>query len=1220
VKAPYSEDASARRNAFRDALAARILVIDGAMGTMIQHAAPVADDFHGERFRDHQLPLQGCNDLLTLTRPDLIRAIHRAYLDAGAEILETNTFNANAVSMADYGLEDRVYEINREAAALAREVIAESGATAWVAGVLGPTNRTASLPPNVEDAAERNIDFDTLAATYTEAARGLLDGGADVLMVETVFDTLNAKAALFAIECLLEEREEKVPLWVSGTITDASGRTLTGQTPEAFWVSVRHARPLVIGLNCALGAEELRPHIDALRRAETHVSAHPNAGLPNELGEYDMSPEDMALQLAEWAGAGLLNLVGGCCGTTPDHIRAIADAVRGHTPRPIPAAPDTLQISGLEVTELGRADGLFANIGERTNVTGSARFRKLILNDDFEAAVEVARQQVERGAQLLDVNMDDGMLDAQAAMTRFLNLVGTEPDIARLPVVVDSSRWDVLVAGLKCLQGRGLVNSLSLKDGETQFIERAKTVRRLGAAAIIMAFDESGQADSTSRKIEICERAYDLLVNRAAFDPRDIVFDPNLFAIGTGIPEHDNYAVSFIEATQAIKERCPHVRVSAGVSNVSFSFRGQKAVREAIHSVFLLHAIEAGMDMGIVNAGALPVYESIPPDMRERVEDLVLNRRPDATDRLLEVAGGLVSQSEEAADPAWRQAPVSERLSHSLVQGITKWIEEDTLEAHEELGSALEVIEGPLMTGMNHVGDLFGSGRMFLPQVVKSARVMKKAVATLLPWLEEEKADTAHSRGRVLLATVKGDVHDIGKNIVGVVLQCNGFEVLDLGVMVPAQKILDAARREEVDLVGLSGLITPSLDEMCHVAREMKRLGLDLPLLIGGATTSKVHTAVKIAPQREEAVIYVQDASRSVGVVRRWMGEPDKLTLETREAQQIERERYANRRASTALATLEDARTSRFRPSQPPPGAPAHPGFHTLDLPFGEVVSLIDWGPFFRTWEIKGAWPTLLDDPKSGEAARTLHQEALAMLTRMESDRWASCRARVGLLPAHSAGDDIFLQDLTGASLATVHTLRQQNRKAATPNLALADFIAPATSKDWLGLFAATTGAGIGIQVAAFQANQDDYNAILLQALADRLAEASSEWLHQHVRRDLWAYAPDEDLELRDLLACRYQGIRPAPGYPACPDHTEKKTLLALLGAEDALGLSLTGSMAMTPAASVCGWYFAHPEAGYFGVGRLGRDQVEDLARRKGWSYQEAERWLGSNLGYESTE
>jgi 5-methyltetrahydrofolate--homocysteine methyltransferase len=1189
------------------------------MGTMIQQAGPSADDFHGERFKDHSHPLQGCNDLLTLTRPDLVGEIHRSYLDAGAEILETNTFNANSVSLADYGLEELVYEINLEAAALARKVIADSDSTAWVAGVLGPTNRTASLPPKVEDAAYRNIDFDTLAATYREAARGLLDGGADVLMVETVFDTLNAKAALFAIECLLEEREEQVPLWVSGTITDASGRTLTGQTPEAFWASVRHARPLVVGLNCALGAEELRPHIDALRRAETHVSAHPNAGLPNELGEYDMSPEDMATQLSEWAGAGLLNLVGGCCGTTPDHIRAIADAVRGHTPRSIPPVPDTLQLSGLEVTELGRQGGLFANIGERTNLTGSARFRKLILDDDYEAAIEVARQQVEGGAQLLDINMDDGMLDSQAAMTRFLNLIGTEPDIARLPFVVDSSRWEVLVAGLKCLQGRGLVNSLSLKDGEDLFLERAKTVRRLGAAVIVMAFDESGQADSTSRKIEICERAYGLLIHKAGFDPRDIIFDPNLFAIGTGIPEHDNYAVSFIEATRAIKERCPHARVSAGVSNVSFSFRGQKAVREAIHSVFLLHAIEAGMDMGIVNAGALPLYESIPPDMRERVEDLVLNRRSDATDRLLEVAGGLISQTEEAEDPAWRKAPVSERLSHSLVQGITKWIEEDTLEAHAESGSALSVIEGPLMDGMNHVGDLFGSGRMFLPQVVKSARVMKKAVAILLPWLEKEKAGNARSRGRILMATVKGDVHDIGKNIVGVVLQCNGFEVIDLGVMVPAQKILDTAREENVDMVGLSGLITPSLDEMCHVAKEMKRLGLDLPLLIGGATTSKVHTAVKIAPQREEAVIYVQDASRAVGVVRRWLKEPDKLTMETREAQQSERERYANRRASTTLATLGEARSSRLRTSQPPPGAPAQPGFHTLDLPFGEVVSLIDWGPFFRTWEIGGAWPALLDHPKSGAAARALHEEAVAMLARIESEGWATCRARVGLLHAHTEGDDILLQDLAGAPLATVHTCRQQNRKTATPNLALADFIGPVGSEDWLGLFAATTGPGIPLQVAAFQADEDDYNAILLQALADRLAEASSEWLHRHVRRDLWGYAPDEALDLRDLLGCQYQGIRPAPGYPACPDHTEKETLLKILESDTALGLSLTESMAMLPAASVCGWYFAHPEAAYFGVGRLGRDQVEDLASRKGWSQQDAERWLGPNLGYEST-
>ena len=1212
---------SSRRQAFLDALAERILIIDGAMGTEIQNHTLEAADFHGARFADHPQPLEGCNDLLTITRPDLVKGIHTAYLEAGAEVLETNTFNANSISMADYGLEDIVYELNKAAAELALSAAEDHPKPAWVAGVIGPTNRTASLPATVEDPASRNIDFDTLVETYVDATRGLLDGGADILMVETVFDTLNAKAAIYALDVVLEERGEPVPIMISGTITDASGRTLTGQTAEAFWNSVKHARPVAIGLNCALGAEELRPYVDDLARvADTNVSAHPNAGLPNELGEYDETPESMATHLKEWAASGLVNMIGGCCGTTAAHIRAIASAVSSIPPRQIPTRTNTLQLSGLEPLEIGRDEGLFANIGERTNVTGSARFRRLILEEQFEEALDVALHQVENGAQLLDVNMDEGMLDAEAAMIRFLNLVATEPAIARIPVVIDSSRWEVLAAGLRCVQGKGLVNSLSLKDGEEEFLRRAKEVRRLGAAVIVMAFDEQGQAESLSRKVEIATRAVRLLTETAGFHPSDIVIDPNIFAIGTGIEEHNDYAVAFIESITQIKNACPGVRISGGVSNVSFSFRGNRGLREAIHSVFLMHAIEAGLDMGIVNAGALPIYDKIPEDLRIRVEDLVLNRRPDATDRVLEIATDVKAQAKEAENLEWREAPVDTRLSHALVEGITRWIEEDTNEAYEKYGSGLSVIEGPLMTGMNEVGDLFGAGKMFLPQVVKSARVMKQAVAVLLPYLEAEKdGKETTGKGRIVMATVKGDVHDIGKNIVGVVLQCNGYEIIDLGVMVPAQKILDTAIQEKAQLIGLSGLITPSLDEMCHVAREMERQQIEMPLLIGGATTSRVHTAVKIAPQREGIVSYVPDASRAVGVIGQILQNPEDFAKKTLESQERERDSYANRR-TTVLRSLEDARAAATNLSFESVVTPAQPGFHDLSPTLEELRELIDWSPFFHTWELRGAWPAILDHPRMGEQAKSLHADALAILDEAAAEGWLQVQARVALLPARQSGDDICVYQPSELSnpIATFHTLRQQNTKSSgRANHALSDYIAPGDDpSDWIGLFALTCGLQVEPLAQAARDNHDDYRAILIQAMADRMAEAGSEWLHREVRTRLWGYAKDESLSTKELIGEQYQGIRPAPGYPACPDHTEKQTLLNLLTAEDKLGVVLTESMAMYPAASVCGWYFAHPESKYFGVGRLGRDQVEDYAERKQWNLETAHRWLSPNLGY----
>ena len=1230
-------DRAGRTAALHKALAERIIVLDGAMGTMIQRLGLDESDFRGERFLDHTVDLKGDNDLLNLTRPHLIEGIHAQYLRAGADIVETNTFNANGVTQAVHGLADLGYELNRAAAEVAaravRAVEAETGRIRWVAGALGPTNKTASISPDVENPGHRNVSFDELVASYHEAVRGLVDGGSDILIVETIFDVLNAKAALFAIDRYWTDAgvhpDDRLPLMISGTITDASGRTLSGQTAEAFWYSMRHARPLSIGLNCALGADQLRQHVDALHRiADVKVSAYPNAGLPNELGGYDDSPGAMARHLQEWAQSGLVDFVGGCCGSTPDHIAAIAAAVEGLPPRqPAKNLHHTL-LSGLEPMVVGPREVNFVNIGERTNVTGSARFRRLIKDGDYETALNVARQQVENGAQLIDVNMDDGLLDAEACMVRFLNLVAGEPDIARVPVVIDSSRWEVIEAGLKCIQGKGVVNSISLKEGEESFLAQARLVRRYGAAVIVMAFDEQGQADTADRKVEICTRAYRLLTETVGFPPEDIIFDPNIFAIGTGIEEHARYAVDFIEATRRIKEALPHARISGGVSNISFSFRGNNPVREAIHSVFLYHAVRAGMDMGIVNAGQLAVYADLDPELRTRVEDVVLNRRPDATERLLEVAHTAQGQAKaRGQDLSWREAPVAARISHAMVHGDARFIEDDTAEAMAELGRPLAVIEGPLMDGMNVVGDLFGKGQMFLPQVVKSARVMKKAVAWLLPHLEAEKAanpDAARAKGRILLATVKGDVHDIGKNIVGVVLQCNNYEVVDLGVMVPAQRILDEAKKVGADLIGLSGLITPSLDEMVHVAQEMQRQGFTVPLLIGGATTSKMHTALKIAPRYDKGVVHVIDASRAVGVASTLLSDErgPAYLAETATAQQILRERRA-RRGDGRTVPLADARANGLQTdwTASPPEVPQWTGVRTLAPTIDELVPFIDWTPFFRTWELHGRHPEILDDELVGAQARSLLADAREMLAALGRDGGLVCRGRVGIFPAAADGDDILVYADAARSrvLRRVPTLRQQAQKSgARPNLALSDLIAPAGGPpDWLGAFAVTAGLGIAERLARYEADHDDYKAILLKSLADRLAEAFAERVHQQLRRELWGYAPDEALDNDALIAESYRGIRPAPGYPACPDHSGKRDIFDLLDAEAELGMGLTEGMAMTPAASVAAWTFAHPEARYFGVGRIGRDQVRDYAGRRGWSVAETERRLGPVLSYD---
>jgi 5-methyltetrahydrofolate--homocysteine methyltransferase len=1215
-------DRTESRRLLRRALSERILVLDGAMGSVIQGYGLTEADFRGTRFPAPPKDVKGNNELLNFTRPDVIREIHAAYYDAGADVCETNTFNANALSQGDYGLSELAYELNVAAARLCREVcdakIGADGRVRWVAGALGPTPRSASVSPDVNDAGARNVRYPELVEVYATAARGLLDGGVDVLMIETVFDTLNARAAIFACARVLEERGEDCPIIVSGTLIDRAGRTLSGQTIEAFFASVSHAKPLLVGINCALGASEMRPFLADLARISTFpVSAYPNAGLPNDLGGYDETPESFAATVREFAEAGLVNLVGGCCGTGPAHIRALAAAVRGLTPRALPVEDEPpMRLSGLEPCTLRRG-ALFVNIGERTNVTGSARFAELIRKNDYEAALKVARQQVENGAQLLDVNMDEGMLDGEAAMTRFLDLVSSEPDIAKVPIVVDSSKWSVIEAGLRCLQGKGIVNSISLKEGEAEFLRQARLVRRYGHAVIVMAFDEQGQADTIARRLETLGRSIDLLTRVVGFPMEDIVVDPNVFAIATGMVEHERYALDFVETCRQLKQRWPQVRISGGISNVSFSFRGNNVVREAIHTVFLYHAIRAGLDMGIVNAGALPIYEELDPELRERVEDAVLCRRPDATERLIELAeqrkgGG--KGAEKKADDAWRALPVKERLRHALVHGVADFVEADTAEALQLLGRPIDVIEGPLMDGMNVVGDLFGAGKMFLPQVVKSARVMKKSVAWLQPFLEAEKT-TAQQKGRVLMATVKGDVHDIGKNIVGVVLQCNGYEVTDLGVMVPTQKILDAAVQGGFDLIGLSGLITPSLDEMVNVASEMERQKIRIPLLIGGATTSKAHTALRIAPRTEGIVVHVLDASRAVGVATNLLSatHKDEFVAKTREEQEEVRRSRGERVAK--LLPLDEARR-RGGAVDPLPRPPRTTGVREVTASVSELRKWIDWTPFFHAWELRGTYPRILDDERQGAQARKLLADAQQMLDRVEAERWLTCKGVVGMFPANRRGDDVVVwTDPSRAAVRTTfHTLRQQAAHLERCR-ALADFLAPEDAGvDWLGGFAVTAGLGIEAPLAAFAKVHDDYDAILLKAVADRLAEAFAEWLHREVRRDHWGYAPDEDLSLEDLVKERYEGIRPAPGYPAQPDHTEKRTLWALLDAEARTGVSLTESCAMWPSASVSGLYFARPEAEYFGLGTIGRDQLLDYAARKGWDEATAERWLSHAL------
>lgn len=1221
----------------KHALQRRILVLDGAMGTMIQSYGLEERDFRGSVFRDHPVQLSGDNDVLSLTRPDVIEAIHRAYLDAGADIVETNTFNANAISQADYRMVDAVRDINRAAAAIARRVadeftVHDPTRPRFVAGSMGPTNRTASLSPDVSRPGYRNVTFDQLAAAYAEQAEGLLEGGVDLLLIETVFDTLNCKAALFGVRDVLDRLGLDTPIMVSGTITDASGRTLSGQTPEAFWISVMHAGPLIVGLNCAMGARDLRKYLDELAAvADTYVSCFPNAGLPNEFGQYDDTPESMASVLGEFAASGLANVIGGCCGTTPDHIKAIATAVRHWPPRSVPSRAPYTQLSGLEPLVI-RPDTLFVNVGERTNVAGSRLFARLVKEGKYENAVEIAREQVASGAQMIDVNMDEALLDSEAAMTEFLQLVAAEPDIARVPIVVDSSRWSVIEAGLKCLQGKGVVNSISLKDGEAEFIDRARRIRRYGAAVIVMAFDEEGQADTVERKIEICSRAHRLLTEEAGFLPQDIIFDPNIFAVGTGIPEHNEYAIAYIEACRRLKEAFPGVLVSGGVSNLSFSFRGNNALREAMHAVFLYHAIRAGMDMGIVNAGALPVYDDVPADLREAIEDLLFNRNPNATERLTELASTAQETVKARRDDlSWRSEPVDRRLSHALIEGIDRFIEADAEEARLRYDGAIRVIEGPLMEGMNAVGDLFGSGRMFLPQVVKSARVMKKAVAYLIPFIEEEQRAQGVSRrpkGTIVLATVKGDVHDIGKNIVGVVLGCNNYRVIDLGVMVPAAKILEVARQENADVVGLSGLITPSLDEMVHVASEMEREGLALPLLIGGATTSKTHTAVKVAPRYRGPTVHVLDASRSVTVVS------DILSPEKRESftEVVRRDYEAVRRSHGARVArgrrtpLPEARRRKFatRWSDYRPPVPRVLGIETFsDYPLDELAKYIDWSPFFQVWELKGRYPAILNDPVVGKEASKLHREALDLLAGIARNGSLAAHGVMGLFPANSTNDDdieVYRDESRSEVVGVIRGLRQQGDKPpGRPNLCLADFVAPRETgvPDYVGAFAVTAGVGAEELAAAFEQDHDDYHAIMAKALADRLAEAFAEHLHERVRREFWGYAADEALTNDDLIREAYRGIRPAPGYPACPDHTQKQVLFDLLDASARTGISLTESYAMIPAASVAGWYFSHPQALYFGVGKIDRDQVEDYAARVGIDVPTAERRLAPNLGYD---
>ncbi|GAB1721102.1 MAG: methionine synthase (B12-dependent) [Nitrosospira sp.] len=1235
-----------RAQLLKDLLSRRIVLLDGAMGTMIQSHKLQEADYRGARFADFPHDLKGNNDLLTLTQPQIIRSIHTAYLEAGADIVETNTFNSTAASMSDYHMQDLVYELNFAGAQLAREAAQAMEAQTpdkprFVAGVLGPTTKTASISPDVNDPGFRGITYDDLVQDYSESIRGLVDGGADILLVETIFDSLNAKAALFAIDQYFETQGIRVPVMISATITDASGRTLSGQTPEAFWNSVRHARPLSVGLNCALGAELMRPYIEELSRtAEVYVSSHPNAGLPNPLAEtgYDETPEYTASLIKEFAQAGFVNIVGGCCGTTPAHIKAIADAVSSIPPRSIPDIPKKLRLSGLEPLSIGD-DSLFVNVGERTNVTGSKAFARLILGNNYAEALSVARNQVENGAQIIDINMDEAMLDSQKAMVTFLNLIAAEPDISRVPVMIDSSKWSVIEAGLKCVQGKAIINSISLKEGEAEFIEHAKLARRYGAAVIVMAFDESGQADTKERKVEICTRCYRILVDQVGFPPEDIIFDPNIFAIATGIEEHNSYGVDFIEATRIIKQRLPYAKVSGGVSNVSFSFRGNEPVREAIHTAFLYHAIQAGMTMGIVNAGQLGVYSDIPPDLLERVEDVLLNRpvggeATAATERLVEFAESFKGQSKESTeDLSWRDAPIQERLTHALVKGITTYIVEDTEAARVEIaqqgGRPIQVIEGPLMTGMNVVGDLFGSGKMFLPQVVKSARVMKQAVAHLLPFIETEKKLLGDSRpkGKIVVATVKGDVHDIGKNIVTVVLQCNNYEVVNMGVMVPSTQILEMARREQADMIGLSGLITPSLEEMAHVAKEMEREGFTIPLLIGGATTSRVHTAVKVAPHYSGVTVWVPDASRAVGVCSNLLSDELRANYveEIRTEYERVRTQHKNKKGPAPMLSISQARQNALKTDWAN-YAPPEPGFIGVrslrNYPLEKIIPYIDWTPFFQAWELSGRYPAILEDEIVGEAASTLFRDAQAMLKKVVEQKWLGANAVVGLFPANTVNDDIEIYADKGRTQVamTFHNLRQQTTKpAGRPNLCLADFIAPKETgiRDTIGAFAVTAGLGIDARVRAFEEAHDDYSAIMLKALADRLAEAFAEHMHWRVRREFWGFAKEESLNNEQLVNEEYRGIRPAPGYPACPDHTEKGPLFELLKAPENASIIVTESYAMVPTAAVSGFYFSHPEADYFAVGKINRDQVEDYSKRKGWTLEETEKWLAPALSYE---
>ena len=1210
------------RDKISQLLNSQILLLDGAMGTMIQGHDLQEKDYRGERFVDWPSDLKGNNDLLSLTQPSIISGIHKQYLEAGTNIIETNTFNSNAPSMADYGMEDFVYELNFEAAKIARAAADQFQQTndqeVYIAGILGPSSRTCSLSPDVEDPAYRNITFDALVETYSEATAALLDGGADLIMVETIFDTLNAKAALFAIDCVAQERDIDIPIMISGTITDASGRTLSGQTTEAFWHSVRHAKPISVGLNCALGAAELRPFLQKLSQiSDCYVSVHPNAGMPNQFGEYDQSAAEMAEIIKEFGEEGLFNIVGGCCGTTPLHIKLIKEAATNLTPRVPAAKPQSMLLSGLEPLEID-ADSLFINIGERTNVTGSAAFRKLIEAGDYEAALQVARQQVENGAQIIDINMDEGMLDSESAMVRFLNLIAGEPDISKVPLMIDSSKWSIIEAGLKCVQGKSIVNSISMKEGEEAFIQQAKLVKRYGAAVVVMAFDEEGQADTLKRKVEICKRAYDLLTQTVGLDPHDIIFDPNIFAVATGIEEHNVYGLSFIQSCAEIKKLCPGASLSGGLSNVSFSFRGNNVLREAMHSVFLFHAIKNGLTMAIVNAGQLAIYDELPEELREVVEDVILNRNPEATEALLTLAPKYAdsnSASISSIDQDWRSLSINERLKHSLVTGVDTFVVEDVEESRQLAEKPLDVIEGPLMDGMNHVGDLFGAGKMFLPQVIKSARVMKKAVAYLVPFIEKEKGGgKMQSDGKIVLATVKGDVHDIGKNIVGVVLQCNNFEVIDLGVMVPTEKILEVADKENCDFIGLSGLITPSLDEMVGVAKEMERRGDTRPLLIGGATTSPAHTSVKIDPAYSGTVVYVKDASRSVRVAKRLMTERDAYAEELALAHTNKRDAYASR-ATTPLRPFPEAITRKATlDMELKEAAPLKPGITVLSPSLEELHEFIDWMPYFNAWEFSGRFPDLLSDPVKGPEVRKLWDDTQLILKQLINEKWLKPKGVIGLFPARSLGDAIAIEADASSEEVLLHCLRQQKSREDLASNSLADFIDE--KDDYIGTFAVTAGHGIDEHIQRFEEELDDYNAIILKALADRFAEAFAEWAHKKVRCELWGYAKKEELDNNALISEKYQGIRPAPGYPSCPDHRGKLAIWQLLDVEKNIDLTLTESLAMWPTASVSGFYFSHPESHYFQLGRVDKDQVEAYSQARDESMDENEIWLAPVLGY----